>query len=126
MVEAKDIDDSLDFLRYFEKNTKNPELGCLIQEKISRDKKSLELNGCKLEDEDFKAISRFTPIKSLKHLSLDQTGLNSSGLQALCASDSFANLETLTLANNNLDDEAIFFLSKCFDASPEEAAKYLL
>ena len=57
MVEAKDIDDSLDFLRYFEKNTKNPELGCLIQEKISSDKKSLELNGCKLKDEDFKAIS---------------------------------------------------------------------
>ena len=45
MVEAKDIDDSLDFLRYFEKNTKNTELGCLIQEKISRDKKSLAING---------------------------------------------------------------------------------
>ena len=46
MAEAKDINDSLDFLRYFEKYTENPDLGALIQEKISADKKRLELNGC--------------------------------------------------------------------------------
>nr|MBC8283577.1 hypothetical protein [Nitrospinota bacterium] len=113
MGEAKDIDDSLDYLRYFEKYTENPDLGTLIQEKISVDKKSLELNGFKLKEEDFKALSGFNPIAKLKHLSLDQTGLNSAGLQPLCTSDSFINLEKLTLANNNLDDEAIFFLSKC-------------
>ena len=39
MAEAKDIDDSLDFLRFFEKYTENPDLGTLIQEKISPDKK---------------------------------------------------------------------------------------
>ena len=31
MAEAKDIDDSLDYLRHFEKNTANPDLGTLIQ-----------------------------------------------------------------------------------------------
>ena len=34
MAEAKDINDSLDFLRYFEKYTENPDLGTLIKEKI--------------------------------------------------------------------------------------------
>ena len=43
MAEAKDIDDSLDFLRFFEKYTENPDLGTLIQEKISTDKKSWNL-----------------------------------------------------------------------------------
>ena len=121
MAEAKDIDDSLDFLRYFEKYTENPDLGTLIQEKISADKKSLELSGCKLKEEDFKVISGFHPIKNLKHLNLNQTGLNSAGLQPLCTSDSFSNLESLTLANNNLDDEAIFFLSKCLSINHLES-----
>ena len=53
MAEAKDIDDSLDFLRFFEKYTENPDLGTLIQEKISPDKKSLELSGSKLNETDF-------------------------------------------------------------------------
>ena len=121
MAEAKDIDDSLDFLRFFEKYTENPDLGTLIQEKISPDKKRLELSGSKLSEKDFKALSDFTPIKNLKHLNLNQTGLNSTGLQPLCASDSFSNLETLTLANNNLDDEAIFFLSKCLSMTHLES-----
>ena len=43
MAEAKDINDSLDFLRYFEKYTENPDLGSLIKEKISADKKRLEM-----------------------------------------------------------------------------------
>jgi len=85
MAEAKDIDDSLDYLRYFEKNTANPDLGTLIQEKISSDRESLKLHGCKLKEEDFKAISGFSPIKNLKYLDLNQTGLNSAGLQPLCA-----------------------------------------
>ena len=40
-------------------------------------------------------------------------GLNSAGLQPVSFSDCFSNLEKLSLANNNLDDEALFFLSKC-------------
>ena len=111
MGEAKDIDDSLDFLRYFEKYTENPDLATLIREKLSVDKKSLNLLGCKLNEEDFKALAGFSPIKSLSSLNLDQTGLDSTGLQLLSACDCFCNLENLSLANNNLDDEAIFFLS---------------
>ena len=38
MAEAKDIDDSLDYLRHFEKNTANADLGTLIQEKTSTEK----------------------------------------------------------------------------------------
>ena len=49
MAEAKDIDDSLSYLRHFEKNTANPDLGTLIQEKISADGESLKLNGCQLK-----------------------------------------------------------------------------
>ncbi|MCS5622168.1 MAG: hypothetical protein NZ656_09470, partial [Nitrospinaceae bacterium] len=113
MAEAKYIDDSLDFLRYFEKYTENPDLATLIREKLSIDKKSLGLLGCQLNEEDFKAISGFSPIKSLSSLNLDQTSLNSGGLQSLSACDCFCNLEDLSLANNNLDDEALFFLSKC-------------
>ena len=79
MAEAKDIDDSLDYLRHFEKNTANPDLGTLIQEKTSTEKESLKLNGCQLKEEDFKAISGYSPIKNLKHLNLDQTGLISAG-----------------------------------------------
>ena len=106
MAEAKDIDDSLEFLRYFEKNTENPDLGSLIQEKVSVDKKSLNLLSCQLKEEDFKAIAGFAPIKSLSSLNLDQTGLNAGGLQPLSASDCFYNLVDLSLANNNLNDEA--------------------
>ena len=86
MAEAKDINDSLDFLRYFEKYTENPDFGALIQEKISADKKRLELNGCQLKQEDFKALSGFGPIKKLEYLNLNQTGLNSGGLKPLCTS----------------------------------------
>ena len=57
MAEAKDINDSLDFLRYFEKYTENPDLGTLIKEKISTDKKRLELNGCLLKEEDFRKVT---------------------------------------------------------------------
>ena len=57
MAEAKDIDDSLDFLRFFEKYTENSDLGTLIQEKISPDKKRLELSGSKLNEKDFKELS---------------------------------------------------------------------
>ena len=39
MNEAKDINDSLDFLRYFEKYTESPDLGTLIKDKISSYKK---------------------------------------------------------------------------------------
>ena len=64
MVEAKDINDSLDFLRYFEKYTENPDLGTLIKEKISADKKRLELNGCQLKEEDFKTPPPIPRIRS--------------------------------------------------------------
>ena len=40
MAEAKDIDDSLEFLRHFDKNTENSDLSSLIREKLSLDKKS--------------------------------------------------------------------------------------
>ncbi len=63
MSEAKDIDDSLEFLRYFEKNTENPDLGTLIRGKISANKKSLNLLSCKLQEEDFKSIAGFGPDK---------------------------------------------------------------
>ena len=51
MAEAKDINDSLDFLRYFEKYTENPDLGTLIKEKISTDKKT-DLALLKIDTED--------------------------------------------------------------------------
>ena len=113
MAEAKDIDNSLEFLRHFEKNTENSDLGSLIREKLSFDKKSLDLLGCRLKEDDFKTIAEANPLKSLLILNLEQTGLNSAGLQPLSFSDCFSNLEKLSLANNNLDDEALFFLSKC-------------
>ena len=113
MTEAKDIDDSLEFLRHFEKYTENPDLASFIREKLSLDKKSLDLLGCQLMADDFKTIAEANPLKSLSTLNLEQTGLNSSGLQPLCASDCFSSLTNLSLANNNLDDEALFFLSKC-------------
>ena len=70
MAEAKYIDDSLDFLRYFEKYTENPDLATLIREKLSIDKKSLGLLGCHLNEEDFKAI----PALLAERASLEQDG----------------------------------------------------
>ena len=112
MADAKDIDDSLEFLRYFEKHTQNPDLGALVQEKLSLDKKSLDLRCIKLKENDFHSLADIEPLCRLKALNLDETGLTSSGLKHLVGSRIFSDLETLSLANNNLDDEGIFYLSK--------------
>ena len=89
MAEAKDIDDSLEFLRHFEKNTENSDLSSLIREKLSLDKKSLNLLGCQLNEDDLKTIASASPLNSLSSLNLEQTSLNSTGLQALSNSDCF-------------------------------------
>ncbi len=112
MTEAKDIDDSLEYLRYFEKYTENPDLADLVQEKLSIDKTKLDLRSCALQEEDFKLLAEMKPLAQLKSLVLNQTNLTSAGLKHLCFSPIIQQLETLHLANNNLDDEGIFYLSK--------------
>ena len=112
MTEAKDIDDSLEFLRYFEKYSENPDLASLVQEKLSVDKTKLDLRSCALKEEEFKLLAEMKPLGQLKLLVLNQTKLTSAGLKHLCFSPVIQQLETLHLANNNLDDEGIFYLSK--------------
>ena len=125
MAEAKDIDDSLEFLRHFEKNTENSDLSSLIREKLSLDKKSLDLLGCQLNEDEFKAIASASPLNSLSSLNLEQTSLNSNGLQALSSSDCFCNLINLSLSNNNLDDEALFFSFQVFRIITSEKYKFI-
>jgi len=78
MADAKDIDDSLEFLRYFEKYTQNPDLGALVQDKLSADKKSLDLRCIKLKEEDFQSLAGIEPLCRLTALNLNETGLTSS------------------------------------------------
>lgn len=112
MAEAKDINDSLEFLRYFEKYTENPDLAELVQEKLSVDKNQLDIRNCSLKEEEFKLLAEMQPLGQLKSLILNQTDLTSDGMKHLCFSPVIQQLETLHLANNNLDDEGIFYLSK--------------
>ena len=112
MAEAKDIDDSLEFLRSFEKNVQTSDIASLVQEKLSIDKKKLDLRGVAIKAEEFKILSEMDHLHALQQLNLNQTGLTSAGLQPLCGSRIFSELEFLSMSNNNLDDEAIFFFSK--------------
>ena len=56
MKEAKDIDDSLDFLRSFEKHANNTELGELVIQKLNHSNKSLNLQGNRFTESDFKKL----------------------------------------------------------------------
>ena len=56
MKEAKDIDDSLEFLRSFEKNAKETELGELVLQRLDRKNKSLNLQGNRFTEAEFKNL----------------------------------------------------------------------
>ena len=53
MKEAKDIDNSLEFLRSFEKNANDTDLGELVLQRLNRHNKSLNLQGNRFTENDF-------------------------------------------------------------------------
>ena len=112
MKEAKDIDDSLEFLRSFEKHSKNTALGDLVLQKLDHHNKSLNLQGNRFTENDFQILFSIEPIKYLKSIDLSETGMTSESIKHLCASKWLEHTESLSLSNNNLDDEGIFLLSK--------------
>ncbi len=90
MAEAKDIDDSLEFLRYFEKNSVSQDLADIVLQKRDSAKQSLDLKGHRLKNEEFEALSQIEPLHRLKRLDLGETSLSTSGLKTLCLSPLFA------------------------------------
>ena len=112
MKEAKDIDDSLEFLRSFEKHANETELGELVLQKLDLHCRSLNLQGSRLTESDFKKLFSIEPLKHLQLMDLGETGMTSKGIKHLCVSKWLKCLGILSLSNNNLDDEGVFFLSK--------------
>jgi hypothetical protein len=114
MTEAKDIpaDDSLNYLRAFDKNAESRSLAALVREKLSHDKTILNLHAIALTEADFQSLAEWVPVVGLKQLNLNRTGLNSVGMKHLCGGSAFGELGVLELADNNLDDEAAFYISK--------------
>ncbi|SVD46319.1 uncharacterized protein METZ01_LOCUS399173, partial [marine metagenome] len=112
MKEAKDIDDSLEFLRSFEKNANETELGALVLQKLDHRCRSLNLQGSRLTESNFQKLFTMEPLKRLQLMDLGETRMTSNGIKHLCVSKWLKCLEILSLANNNLDDEGVFFLSK--------------
>ena len=60
MKEAKDIDNSLEFLRSFEKYTNNTELGELVLQRLDHHKKNLNLQGNRFTESDFQKLFSIT------------------------------------------------------------------
>ena len=112
MKEAKDIDDSLEFLRSFEKHANNTELGELVLQRLDHHNKSLNLQGNRFTETEFQSLFSFESLKYLKSIDLSETGMNSKAIKHLCSSKWLHHTTSLSLANNNLDDEGIFLLSK--------------
>ena len=86
MKEAKDIDDSLEFLRSFEKHANNTELGELVLQRLDRHNKSLNLQGNRFTEIEFQSLFSFESLKYLKSLDLSETGMNSKAIKHLCSS----------------------------------------
>jgi len=112
MKEAKDTDDSLEFLRSFEKYATNTELGELVFQRLDRHNKSLNLQGNRFTETEFQNLFALESIKYLKSIDLSETGMNSKAIKHLCSSKWLKHTTSLSLSNNNLDDEGIFLLSK--------------
>ena len=77
MKEAKDIDDSLDFLRSFEKHANETELGELVLQRLDRKNKNLNLQGNRFTETEFKNLFSLESLKYLKSIDLSETGMNS-------------------------------------------------
>ena len=112
MTEAKDIDDSLDFLRYFEKYTESEDLLSVVQHKMEQNSKSLDLIRHELSEDDCKLLADLVPLAQLKVLNLRETSLTTAGLQHLCMSPHLTGLDEFIIDNNNVDDDGLFFISK--------------
>ena len=71
MKKAKDINDSLEFLRSFEKHANETELGELVLQKLDHHSKSLSLQGSRLTETDFqKLFSKNTFSSGMKNKSI--------------------------------------------------------
>ena len=68
MKEAKDTDDSLEFLRSFEKYATNTELGELVFQRLDRHNKSLNLQGNRFTETEFQSFFSFESLKYLKSI----------------------------------------------------------
>ena len=86
MKEAKDIDDSLEFLRSFEKHANETALGELVLQKLDLHGRSLNLQGSRLTESDFKKLFSIEPLKHLQLMDLGETGMTSKGIKHLCVS----------------------------------------
>ena len=62
MAEAKDIDNSLDFLRYFEKYTESEDLLSVVQHKMEQNSKALDLIRQELSEDDCKLLADLAPL----------------------------------------------------------------
>ena len=93
MSEAKDIDDSLEFLRYFEKYTESEDLLSVVQHKMEQNSRSLDLIRQNLSEDDCRLLADLAPLSQLKVLNLRETGLTSAGLQHLCMSPHLTGLD---------------------------------
>merc|ERR1740123_587828 len=74
--------------------------------------RSLELAGCHLGDAGFLAL---VPVMgSLHHLGVRANGITSGGLTQVMRSTQMIQLETLDLANNEIDEEGVHALTERF------------
>ena len=80
MAEAKDIDNSLDFLRYFEKYTESEDLLSVVQHKMEQNSDALDLIRHDLSEDDCKLLADLAPLARLKVLNLRETSLTTGDI----------------------------------------------
>ena len=102
MPDPKDINDSLDFLRWFDHYTDYVDLGARVKEQLEKDRTFLDLKNVRLVPEEFKALANMEPLIHLRYLCLNQTGLDNESLSYLCTSQWFSRLEAFHIGNNNI------------------------
>ena len=80
MDEPKNIDDSREFLRWFDKYSESYELATRVKDNLKKNKTKLDLKCVRLTNSDFKALAAMEPLKTLKLLNLSETGIQNEGL----------------------------------------------
>ena len=112
MDQPKEAENSLEFLRWFDRYAESFDLADRVRGALEKDRTRLELRNEELTSDDLKVLIGMEPLASLRFLSLANTRLNNDGAAYLAACPFFSKMEHLDIEGNSVGDEGLFLLTK--------------